>query len=165
MVKIKVSPQEVESMFRQIKHAKFHTGKPQNWMVGDDGSVRAQSVMWLFCWACNGDGSIEAMIDSRDIFNEIFPFNFSFFLARVGYYFSKSHRYADGSWERELEELLGKTCPNCRSNNILNIDYGEILMDEDQVMPQKSNKANQIFSPARCHWLCKDCGNEFSREI
>lgn len=160
MVKLRVSPQKVEGMFKTVKHKKFHEGRRIHWVVRDEETVEARSVMWLFCWACNGDGKLEAMIDCRDIFNEIFPFSFSFFLSRVGYWFSRRFRYPDGDREKALEELLEKSCPKCKSKNLLNIDYGEILAeDEDQVMPSK--KENLVFSPYNCPWLCRDCDNKW----
>jgi len=47
--------------------------------VSPDGRVRAQSVLWLFCWAKTGMNSEEARQVSAQIFDEILPITFAKF--------------------------------------------------------------------------------------
>lgn len=106
MIRIQMFPEEVESLFDTIPHGRFQTGRINNWRVNEDGYVRAQSVLWLFCWAHNGDGSSKAMEAARQIFNNIFPFSYDFFYRSVGYEYANRNRYSERNIEEELEEML-----------------------------------------------------------
>ena len=107
MIQLTVSPKRVEDLFRTVKHDLFQKKKHVRWHVREDGSVRAQSVLWLFCWAENGDNSVEAAIACEEIFNEIFPFSFDLFKSKVGYDYANRFRYSSSDYiEQEVAEML-----------------------------------------------------------
>ena len=109
MIYLKVSPERVLELFQTVNHKLFQRKKDVHWRVREDGSVRAQSVLWLFCWAYNGDGSPKAQVACEEIFNEIMAFSCTFFDATVGYDYAKRFRYSSSDYiEKELETLLTK---------------------------------------------------------
>ena len=65
MIRLTVSLERVEDLFRTVKHDLFQKKKHLRWHVREDGSVRTQSVLWLFCWAENGDNREQKASDSR----------------------------------------------------------------------------------------------------
>ena len=163
MRKIKVSIERLNALFEKVENKLFQRTKKKYWKVGEDGSVKAQSIMWLFCWACNGDSHWKPLMTCRDIFNEIFDFNFIQFLKRVGYRFSEHYRHnTTGDFERELEELLGKRCSKCGSENVFNLSYGSETSEEDYDPITVFRTADPLLiSPFDCDWKCKDCNNKF----
>lgn len=163
MRKIKVSIERLNDLFEKVKNKKFRQAKKRWWKVEEDGSIKAQSIMWLFCWACNGDATDwKAMSSCRDTFNEIFDFNFFQFLGRIGYRFSEHYRYAPSDCERELEELLGKKCPKCQSENVFNLSYGSETSEEYCEEITGFGTADPLLvNPFNCKWRCKDCNNQF----
>lgn len=162
MRKVKVSMERLNVLFEKVKNKKFRQTKKQWWKVEEDGSIKAQSIMWLFCWACNGDTDWKAMSSCRDTFNEIFDFNFFQFLGRIGYRFSEHYRYATSDYERELEELLGKKCPKCQSENVFNLSYGSETSEEHCEEITEFGTADPLLvNPFNCKWRCKDCNNQF----
>lgn len=107
MIRLTISPQGVEGLFKTVKHDKFQGSRHLHWHVTGDSSVRAQSVLWFFCWAENGDGSAETAVACEGIFNEIFPFSFDFFKSRVGYDYANRFRYSPSDYiELEVAEML-----------------------------------------------------------
>ena len=107
MIRLTVSPEIVEDLFKTVKHDKFQESRHRHWRVTGDGSVRDQSVLWFFCWAENGDGSAETAVACEDIFNEIFAFSFDFFKSRVGYDYANRFRYSPSDYiEQEVAEML-----------------------------------------------------------
>ena len=84
MRKIKVSIERQNVLFEKVKNQLFRRTEKLWWKVEENGSIKAHSIMWLFCWACNDDATDwKAMSSCRDTFNEIFDFNFFQFLERV----------------------------------------------------------------------------------
>jgi len=168
MVRLRISPNEVRRMFNKVKHGKFHRVRELRWKVNEEnGTVNASSVMWLFCWAYDGDKHLESMLDCREIFNHIFPFSFNMFLMKVGYVFAVKARYPENypgrDFEKELEYLLEKRCPQCGSGNLLNFNFGLTPSeDEDWMYSAKDARRHSPFISAKnCHWQCNDCSNEF----
>jgi len=39
MIRLTVSPERAEELFKTVKHAKFQLSKAEHWQVSDDGSV------------------------------------------------------------------------------------------------------------------------------
>jgi len=105
MARLTVSPERAEELFKTVTHAKFQMSKAEHWQVGDDGSVRAQSILWFFCWAENGDRSRKVAMACEDIFNQIFPFSYGEFEARVGSDFAHRYRYLKGDNRMLLEDI------------------------------------------------------------
>ena len=105
MIRLIVSPERAEELFKTVKHAKFQKSKAEHWHVNDDGSVRAQSILWFACWAENGDRSTEVARACEDIFNQIFQFSYGEFEAKVGYDFAHRYRYLRGENRMLLEDI------------------------------------------------------------
>ena len=163
MRKIKVSIERQNVLFEKVRNQLFHRTEKLWWKVEENGSIKAHSIMWLFCWACNGDTHWKAMTSCRDAFNEIFDFNFFQFLERVGYRFSEHYRYKPSDYlEKELDELLNKKCPKCQSENIFNLSYGSETSEEHYEMITEFGTADPLLvNPFNCKWRCKDCNNQF----
>lgn len=107
MIKLKVPQSRAEILLDGVSHGRFKTGKFKNWRVSKDDKVGVQSILWLFCWAYNGDNSIEVARKVKQIFNEIFPFTFTSFNTRVGYKYSVRNRYSPRNLDYELQNKLG----------------------------------------------------------
>jgi hypothetical protein len=105
MIRLTVSPERPEELFKTVTHAKFQLSRAEYWHVDDDGSVRAQSILWFACWAENGDGSRQVAMACENIFNQIFPFIYGEFEARVGSDFAHSYRYLKGDNRMLLEDI------------------------------------------------------------
>ena len=116
MIYLKVSKERVEDLFKTVvtkkkkPHKLFQRTKNYRWMIRKDGSVKAVSVLWFFCWAFNGDHSPSAQIACEEIWKEIMPFSFSFFNEIVGYEYAHRFRYSQDEEfiEKELEALLAQ---------------------------------------------------------
>lgn len=114
MIHLKVSKERVEDLFKTVitktkkPHKLFQRTKNYRWMIRDDGTVKAVSVLWFFCWAFNGDHSLSAEIACEQIWKEIMPFSFSSFHIKVGYQYAHRFRYSPDEKfiEKELESLL-----------------------------------------------------------
>lgn len=94
-LKLKVSPVEAEEILDSVPHDKFQKSRKKYWVVKEDGNIRPQSIFWLFCWAFNGDRSADAAAWCEDVFNQIMPFSYDDFLAKVGYDVSNRLRYSN----------------------------------------------------------------------
>lgn len=110
MIKLKVSKQRVEDLFRTVPHKLFQRTKNIWWKVREDGTVTARSALWFFCWAYNGDNSPKAEIACEEIWHEIMPISYAQFDATVGYDYSERFRYSPDEEfiEKEVGELLAK---------------------------------------------------------
>jgi hypothetical protein len=100
-----VSNDEALSLLRQIGHAKFNNTIRNYWFV-NDGFVKAQSVLWLFCWGKTGNGSTSTAISVREIFDDLFAFTYASFDERVDHEWARKMRYSSRDIEEELEHLL-----------------------------------------------------------
>lgn len=117
MVKLKVTCEEALKRLNTIPHANFKKAlrNGRNWLVYD-GNVRARSVLWLFCWAKNGQNSQLAETEARRVFNSILDhkcFNgngttfFEWFDLRVKWNYALTNRYSNNpSLDDELDRLL-----------------------------------------------------------
>jgi hypothetical protein len=103
---LKKSTDEARKLVLSIPHKTCAQAIEENWKVGPDGSVRAQSVLWLFCWAKTGMNSEHARQSAVRIFDEIMPISFAEFDAAVDHQYARTSRYAAHSIESELENIL-----------------------------------------------------------
>ncbi len=106
MIKLKVDPEEAAYFLEAIDNNTFRKAINENWHVNKEGFVKAQSILWLFCWAKTGMGSKDTAYDVQSVFDAIFPFTYNFFESRVDLEWARQKRYAKGDIERELEEKL-----------------------------------------------------------
>jgi hypothetical protein len=93
MLKLKVSKEESLNQLRSIRHSKCQSAIENNWRVDDDGTVKTQSICWLFCWGKTGLGSLDAASDARYVFDKIFNITFDFFDSRVPHEWARKARY------------------------------------------------------------------------
>lgn len=99
--------EEAKRLIDSINNAKFLRAKEANWTVDQDGNVRAQSVLWLYCWAKTGMGSISSAIRAQEVFDALFPFKYDLLDSRVDHKWAQKMRYSNQNIEEELERLLG----------------------------------------------------------
>lgn len=105
--KLQVPVEEAKRLIDSINNAKFLRAKEANWTVDQDGNVRAQSVLWLYCWAKTGMGSISSAIRAQEVFDALFPFKYDLLDSRVDHKWAQKMRYSNQNIEEELERLLG----------------------------------------------------------
>jgi hypothetical protein len=91
-VNLRVTPEEAARQLGTIRHHKCQRAIGNNWKVYD-GQVAYQSVAWLFCWACSGMGSDQALRDARRVFNCVFDISYDDYDAKVGYTRAQTLRY------------------------------------------------------------------------
>jgi hypothetical protein len=103
---LKKSTDEARKLVLSIPHKTCERAIAENWKVGSDERVRAQSVLWLFCWAKTGMNSEHARRVAVRVFDEIMPISFAEFDAAVDHAYARESRYASHNIEHELEEIL-----------------------------------------------------------
>jgi hypothetical protein len=104
--KLRVSYEEAKSLLSDIPNATFQRAIKRNWHVNEEGYANAQSILWLFCWAKTGMGSLESELEAQNVFNKIFPFTYEFFDSRVDHEWARRMRYSRDNIEEELARLL-----------------------------------------------------------
>lgn len=77
MVHLKIDKFDAEAWIQSVQNDKFQDAIKGNWIIDEQGRVKAQSVLWLYCWAVTGMGSIDTAIEVQEVFDQIFPFTFS----------------------------------------------------------------------------------------
>src|ERR1017187_813844 len=93
---LRLLPEEAVKELRRIDHATCQTALVRCWTVRSDGSVPAQSILWLFCWANNGMGSTRAAEQARQAFNKVFDQTYEWLAARITLDYAHSRRYSPG---------------------------------------------------------------------
>ena len=101
------SAQGAERLILSIPHRSCAKAIESNWSVSADGKVRAQSVVWLFCWAKTGMGSEQARQAAMSVFDQILPVRFADLDALLDHEYARKARYAAGNIEAQFERLLG----------------------------------------------------------
>jgi hypothetical protein len=102
------SNDEARKLILSIPHKTCSNAIDRHWKVAADGTVRPQSVLWLFCWAKTGMNSEEARQVSVRIFNAILPISFTQFDEAVSHEYARKARYSSCDIEDELTDLLAK---------------------------------------------------------
>jgi hypothetical protein len=105
-MKLQLSPDQARRQLAVITHAQFQQGLERHWQVGADRQVRAQSILWLFCWAKTGQNSETAAEQARQAFQTLFGRPYAWFEARIPHEYARSGRYATGDLEAELAAKL-----------------------------------------------------------
>lgn len=116
MTSLRVEPETALQLLSQIPHAKCQNALEAHWHVDHENLAKAQSVLWLFCWAKTGLGSESARLEAQNVFNEILTHDcfdekttfFDWFDARVDHEYARRYRYSPKYLEDELDSLL---CP------------------------------------------------------
>lgn len=105
--KLQVPIQEAERLIDSINNKKFLRAKEANWVVDENGNVRAQSILWLYCWAKTGMGSKGSAIRAQEVFDALFPFRYALLDARIDHEWARKMRYSSENIEEELDRLVG----------------------------------------------------------
>jgi len=108
-MKLKISLDKSIELLKTIPHKACLQAIDKHWksyLVGKN-EMRAQGVCWLFCWAKEGKGSIEAKTRVIQIFDKIFEYSFDFFASKVTHEWAKCNRYSPSKdLDRQLEDML-----------------------------------------------------------
>jgi hypothetical protein len=107
MVQLRVSPHEAEAFLGEVEHSTFHKGKQKYWILSEDGHIKAQSILWFFCWAKTGMNSNKTAVVCRRIFDMIFPFSYSHFKSTIPHDYARHNRYSTENLDNELRDMLG----------------------------------------------------------
>jgi hypothetical protein len=107
---LKIPAAEARKKLAGLRHGVFNQGVENHWKTNDDGSVRAQSVLWLFCWAKTGMGSKKAREHAERAFDTILPIPFKELDAVLDHEYARKARYSNHNIEDEFNRKLnGKT--------------------------------------------------------
>lgn len=106
MVQLKLDIYDAGAWIQSVQNNKFQEAVNGNWFVDKSGNVRAQSVLWLYCWAVTGMGSIDTARDVQEVFDRIFPFTYNFFESKVDHEWAREKRYVAHDIETDLTALL-----------------------------------------------------------
>jgi hypothetical protein len=105
---IKTSVDRAGQLVLTIPHKSCAKAIVEHWRVAPDGTIRAQSVYWLYCWAKTGMNSEEARHQATQVFDEILPVSFADFDAVVDHACARDLRYASRDVEDELETVMSR---------------------------------------------------------
>jgi hypothetical protein len=105
-MRLKVSPEDASKLVHSIPHKTCSDGVTNNWRLNSDGTVRAQSVFWLFCWGKTGMNSENARCSAVRVFGAVFPVTFSQFDRVVKHDDARQMRYSDHNIEQQMDEIL-----------------------------------------------------------
>jgi len=103
---LKVSSDEAEKHLRSIPHQRCLQGITTRWKVYKDGTVPAQSALWLFCWAKTGQGSENARLASIRAFDNILSKSFAELDAVLDHEYARRARYLSRDIEEEFERRI-----------------------------------------------------------
>lgn len=102
-----VPADEAIKQLLSIPHSTCTKAIDHHWRVDRDGNVRAQSVLWLFCWAKTGMNSEPAREASVSVFNNILPRSFADLDAVLDHEYARKARYSSQNIEEELDLKTG----------------------------------------------------------
>ena len=103
---LRVSAEEARRQVLSIPHKSCAKGIVDHWKVDQDGTVRAQSVLWLFCWAKTGMNSEQARQASVRVFDTILPISFADLDAVLDHTFARESRYTSRDIEDEFKHIV-----------------------------------------------------------
>jgi len=107
-MRLTIAAKQAREFIEQIPHSTCTRAAPHRWHVADDGTVRAQSVLWLFCWGKTGMGSQTAAGEARRVFDLILPVTFDRFDALIDHRYARAHRYSREDIDAELTAILNR---------------------------------------------------------
>ena len=107
-MRLKTSVENARKLLLSIPHQTCARAISHCWKVNPDGTVAAQSVLWLFCWGKTGMNSEIARRAAAEVFDEIMPISFGQLDALVDHEYARRARYASHNIENELKQILAK---------------------------------------------------------
>jgi hypothetical protein len=107
-MELRVSHGEELEIFEELQSFYFQQAISKNWDVFPNNHVKAQSVLWLFCWAKTGLTSETHAKIARRIFNKIMSKSYEYCNDRIPHEFARKYRYSknDQLVENKLAKLL-----------------------------------------------------------
>lgn len=105
-MQLKVSVEEAQRQVVSIPHKSCVKGAVDNWKVDRHGNVRAQSVLWLFCWAKTGMNSEQARQASARVFDQILPVRFVDLDAALDHTYARESRYTSRNIEDDFKHIV-----------------------------------------------------------
>lgn len=105
-MKLQVSPDQAYRRLAAIDNARFQQALPQYWHPVGQDEVRAQTILWLFCWAKTGLNSEQTAQDVRQAFNQIFDRPYAWLEAHIPHDYARKARYAVGDIEADFRAKL-----------------------------------------------------------
>lgn len=109
-MKLQLSPEHAYRRLAAVEHARFQQALPQYWHVDTHGHVRAQAILWLFCWAKTGLNSERTADEVREAFNQIFDHPYAWLETRIPHEYARRARYVTGDIEAEFRAKLSVDC-------------------------------------------------------
>lgn len=110
---LNVTVEEARKKLLSIPHSTCTKAIDEHWKVDGNGKVRAQSVLWLFCWAKTGMNSEQARQASVRVFDNILPRSFADLDAVLDHEYAREARYSLRNIEDEFELRIGQRRPSC----------------------------------------------------
>lgn len=107
-MKLNVSAEEAKSRISSIPHKACIKAAHDHWLVSPDGSIRAQAVLWLFCWAKTGMNSEAARAKAAQVFDEIVPISFAAMDCKIPHEYARKNRYSSDDIEQDFESRIGQ---------------------------------------------------------
>ena len=105
-MRLDTTAERANALVASIPHKSCTKAIPTHWIIRSDGSVSAQAVLWLFCWAKTGMNSEDARTHALHAFNEILPVRFSDLDLLVDHAWARTMRYATGDIEADFDAKL-----------------------------------------------------------
>ena len=106
MVQLKIDNFDAEVWIQSVSNDEFQGAIKGNWIINEQGYVKAQSVLWLFCWAITGMGSIDAAVEVQEVFDQVCPFTYNFFKTKVDHEGTRKTGMQAGDIKADIKRLL-----------------------------------------------------------
>jgi len=105
-MKLNVSMEESKRQLRSIPHQTCLKAIDRHWVAKEDGTIQAQSILWLFCWAKTGQTSDHARQAAARVFDAILPVAFAKLNAVLDHRYARKMRASGRDIEKEFEQLI-----------------------------------------------------------
>lgn len=105
-MKLQLTPERAYRELTSITHGRFEKALPNFWKVISQSQVKAQTVLWLFCWAKTGMNSERTAQEIRIAFNQIFDHQYEWLDEHISHEYARKERYATGDIEEDFANLL-----------------------------------------------------------
>ena len=107
-MRLKTSAEEAKKELLSIPHSTCAKAVEEHWKVDQNGAIRAQSVLWLFCWAKTGMNSEHARVASVRVFDKIMPISFADLDSLLDHEYARKGRYVSHDIEDEFRLSLAR---------------------------------------------------------
>jgi hypothetical protein len=109
---LKVTAEESKRQLRSIPHQTCFKAIDKHWLLNEDGTIKAQSVLWLFCWAKTGQSSDHARQVAARIFDNIMPISFEKLNMVLDHEYARKQRASKRNIEEEFDRLIRPVMSN-----------------------------------------------------